>query len=200
MCVAVTVLSMRTRSPRSTPAPRAASSSARLIRSHVRADTAPTVACSADLPGTPPPARRAKRRADSESRSANSRPRYVSRRMCTSTAQRSTVSQLRPCRPGPRPSSAPRSAATSAASSGCPSSHAEARSRSSATGWSTVSGSNRLLCVVRILRVATSGVLGFPCFCWQTRTRVAETPVPSHLGDRFPQSDQCVRNFRTRTS
>ena len=73
MCVSTAVLSMRTWSPVSTFASRAASSRTRLIRSQVSARIEPTVACSADLPGRRDPSMRAKRRADSESRSANSR-------------------------------------------------------------------------------------------------------------------------------
>ena len=134
------------------------------MRSQVSARIAPMVACSADLPGSRAPSIRAKRRAESESRSANSRPRQVSRRRCLSSAQRSTVSQLRPRRPRARPDRAPRSAAISASSSGCASSHADARSRSSATGWSTTCGSNKLVCALRFSRIRTSCVLAFPMF------------------------------------
>ena len=184
MCVSVTVLSMRTRWPVSTPAPCAARNRQRLTRSQVSARTVPTVACSADFFGTRIASTRAKRRTDRESRKVNSRPRQVSWRRCLSTAQRSTVSQLRPWRPPHEPLSAPRSAATASSSSGWASSHAEIASRASATGWSTGSGSKKLSCAVRFWRMAPPAfsivrvLLGARV---GSKTRITETPVSHHV-------------------
>ena len=76
MCVSVTVESMRTRSPVSTPEAHAISSKVRLIASQVAAPTAPTAACNTDFPGgRRAGSSRAKRCAESESTSANASPR-----------------------------------------------------------------------------------------------------------------------------
>ena len=77
MWVPVTVLSMRTRSPVSTPASRATPSKRRLMRSQVVARTAPIVARSADFLGKRAASTRAKRCAERESSNVNSNPRQV---------------------------------------------------------------------------------------------------------------------------
>ena len=164
MFVSVTVLSTRTCDPSSTPSDRAASSSAPLTRSHVAADTDPTVACSADLPGARCPSTRAKRCAVAESRNANASSRQLSPRRCLSTPQRNTDSCVSPWRPTSDTPSRDRSAATQSANSGCSSRNADMRSMSSANGWSTGFGSSMLVCVVRFWRIATSGVSAFQRF------------------------------------
>ena len=76
MCVSVTVESTRTAFPISTPEARATSSKVRLIAAQVAAPIAPTVACSTDFPGARRAgSSRAKRCAESESRSVNVSPR-----------------------------------------------------------------------------------------------------------------------------
>ena len=88
----VTVLSIRTRPPLSTPAVRAARNKIRLTRSQVSARTAPTLACKADFPGGRSRSKRTNRRADCESCRKNSRPRQLNWYRCRITAQRRTLS------------------------------------------------------------------------------------------------------------
>src|SRR3954452_12040838 len=153
---AVTVLSRRTTLPSSVFSCRALASSIRLIASQVSARIALIVLCSTDFFGLHAHGRRAKARNEAESSRWKANSSSLSWRYCLRSAQRSTASAGRPCRPVSCTPSRRRSAATRPSRVGCSSSHVEAFFSSPPIScWAN--RSNRLAWTVRSWRMIGSG-------------------------------------------
>src|SRR3954451_13320159 len=122
---AVTVLSRRTTLQPSIFFCWALASIVRLIDSQVSARIALIVLCSTDFFGLHAHGRRAKARKEAEAQRWKAKSSWLSWRYCLRSAQRSTASAGRPCRPVSCTPSRRRSAATGPSRVGCSSSHVE---------------------------------------------------------------------------
>src|SRR3954449_10445915 len=181
---AVTVLSRRTTLPSSIFSCRALASSIRLIASQVSARIALIVLCSTDFFGLHAHGRRAKARNEAESSRWKANSSWLSWRYCLRSAQRSTASAERPCRPVSCTPSRRRSAATGPSRVGCSSSHVEAFFSSQPIScWANTS--NRLVWTVRSWRIVGSGG---DRLVWTQRPKVYLTPsAPACAKAPIPQ-------------
>src|SRR3954452_7937649 len=198
---AVTVLSRRTTLPSSVFSCRALASSIRLIASQVSARIALIVLCSTDFFGLHAHGRRAKARNEAESSRWKANSSSLSWRYCLRSAQRSTASAGRPCRPVSCTPSRRRSAATRPSRVGCSSSHFDILFRSRPISC-LANTSNRLVWTVRSWRIVG---FGGDRLVWTQRPKVYLTPsAPAYAKAPIPQIVQshsvCGRNLAYATT
>src|SRR3954447_21766036 len=186
---AVTVLSSRTMLPSSSFSCRALASSVRLIASQVSARIALIVLCSTDFFGLHDHGSRAKARNDAESSRWKANSSSLSWRYCLRSAQRSTASAGRPCRPVSCTPSRRRSAATRPSRVGCSSSHSDILFSSPPISC-LANTSNRLAWTLRSWRIVGSGG---DRLVWTQRPKVYLTPsAPACAKAPIPQVVQSL--------